>query len=70
MAFMLRLWQVKCGEASTWRATVESPHTGERRAFADLEGLLDFLRDSTEGESEEESGVKTVGAQDQAQTTT
>jgi hypothetical protein len=29
---------------ATWRASLESPHTGERWGFADLEEMVAFLR--------------------------
>lgn len=45
IAYMLRLWRE--GEG-VWRGTVENPHTGERRAFANVESLLAFLRQQTE----------------------
>jgi len=47
LAYMLRLWQVKPGGQSVWRASLESPHTGERHNFATIEQLLAFLRDKT-----------------------
>jgi len=43
MSYMLRLWQVGDGEGAVWRASLEDPHTGERRAFATCQALLDFL---------------------------
>lgn len=30
--------------ASTWRFSLEDPHTGQRHNFAGLEELIDFLR--------------------------
>jgi hypothetical protein len=34
LAYMLRLWQAGQSETGpTWRAAIESPHTGERRVF-------------------------------------
>ena len=50
LAYMLRLWQVGGGDEPTWRALLESPHTGERRGFADLETLFEFLREQTESQ--------------------
>ncbi|MCL4489180.1 MAG: hypothetical protein M1570_13770 [Chloroflexi bacterium] len=50
-AFMLRLWQVRSGSAVAWRASLEDPHTGERKGFADLESLLAFLQERTAGGS-------------------
>jgi hypothetical protein len=43
VAYMLRLWQVDGKMGPVWRASLESPHTGERHAFADLPALLAFL---------------------------
>ncbi len=46
-AYMLRLWQVKGNGESSWRASLESPRTGERRGFANLEALFEFLQEQT-----------------------
>jgi hypothetical protein len=46
-AYMLRLWRVEGGDRPMWRASVESPHTGERQAFADLKALFAFLEEKT-----------------------
>lgn len=46
-AYLLRLWQSDTAEGPVWRASVESPHTGERRAFASLIQLFTFLEDET-----------------------
>jgi hypothetical protein len=43
-AYMLRLWQDQDETGPVWRASLESPHTGERHGFAGLEALFDFLR--------------------------
>ena len=42
-AYLLRLWQVEAEEDAPWRASVESPQTGERRGFASLAELWAFL---------------------------
>ena len=42
-AYLLRLWSV-IGEEMTCRISLESPRTGERLAFSDLDDLFDFLR--------------------------
>ncbi len=47
LAYMLRLWQVGRGRALAWRASLEDPHTGERKGFSDLESLLAFLKEQT-----------------------
>lgn len=44
---MLRIWQASAGGTLSWRATLESPHTGERHGFADLRALFAFLEEKT-----------------------
>ena len=50
LAYMLRLWRVDTGEGAAWRASVESPHTGERRGFASLDALFAFLVEEMGGD--------------------
>ena len=45
LAFLLRLW--RGDDKKAWRATLQNPHTGERRSFADLPTLLAFLEEQT-----------------------
>jgi len=47
LAYLLRLWRDSDLE-NVWRASVESPHTGESRGFARLDDLFGFLRQQTE----------------------
>jgi hypothetical protein len=47
LAYLLRLWRVNDGGNSVWRASVKSPHTGERYGFANLELLFAFLEEKT-----------------------
>ncbi len=47
LAYMLRLWQVNHQGSPVWRASLESPHTGERKGFADIKHLLAFLQEKT-----------------------
>jgi hypothetical protein len=69
MSYLLRLWQVGSRSEAVWRASLQSPHTGERRGFPSLEALFAFLRQQTgvgpdsnemvediEGESERRRG--------------
>jgi hypothetical protein len=51
LAYMLRLWQVSSDGEPIWRASLESPHTGERHGFANLEALFAFLEKQTAGQS-------------------
>lgn len=52
LSFLLRLWRVSDegksqpnAKKAVWRASLENPHTGERKGFASLEALFDFLRE-------------------------
>jgi hypothetical protein len=49
LAYLLRLWQVNDDGKPVWRASLESPHTGERHSFANLEMLFAFLVEKTGG---------------------
>lgn len=44
-AFLLRLWQEN--DKSGWRATLEDPHTGERKGFGSLTQLVQYLEKET-----------------------
>ena len=43
IAYLLRLWQIRSEGELVWRASLESPHTGERHGFANLTDLFTFL---------------------------
>jgi hypothetical protein len=45
-AYLIRLWQEDAH--SPWRATLEDPHTGERKGFADLDSLITYLKTQTD----------------------
>ena len=45
LAYMVRLWTVRCNGDVVWRASAANAHTGEQRTFADLASLFDFFRD-------------------------
>jgi hypothetical protein len=47
-SYLLRLWRVGPEEAA-WRASLESPHTGEHTGFASLEDLFGFLEKEVRG---------------------
>ena len=47
ISYLLRLWQIRNGGELIWRASLESPHTGERRGFANLADLFTFLEKDT-----------------------
>ncbi len=42
-SYLLRLWQVEQNGNFTWRCSLEEARTGQRRNFASLQALLDFL---------------------------
>lgn len=48
-AYMLRLWLMDSSDQGVWRASLEDPHTGARRAFASLAALFAFLEEQTSG---------------------
>ena len=47
LSYLLRLWQVSGKGEPVWRASLESPHTGERHGFAGLTDLFTFLEQET-----------------------
>jgi hypothetical protein len=52
LSYLLRLWQESDGDAAIWRASLESPQTGERRGFANLASLVAFLEEQTGSSAE------------------
>ena len=42
-AYLLRLWPEQSGGQFVWRASLEDPHTGIRRGFANLAQLFAYL---------------------------
>jgi hypothetical protein len=42
-SFLLRLWRAGNDGESVWRASLESPHTGEHLGFANLGELFAYL---------------------------
>ena len=47
LAYMLRMWRVEAEDGPVWRGSLESPHTGERQGFANLDMLFAFLGEKT-----------------------
>ena len=43
LSYLLRLWQSGQGKEAVWRASLESPLSGERLGFATLKDLFAFL---------------------------
>lgn len=56
LSYLLRMWETSDGESQIWRASLESPGSGQRRGFADLQSLMDFLADQTERQDEADLG--------------
>jgi hypothetical protein len=52
-SFLLRLWRVKEGDES-WRASLESAQTGDRRSFATLDALFEYIRSRTRAETSQD----------------
>jgi len=59
-AYMLRLWQVSSDGEPIWRASVESPHSGERHGFANLERFFAFLEEQTDGHPRRQEQPKDI----------
>ncbi|MGC9357807.1 MAG: hypothetical protein ACP5GX_08070 [Anaerolineae bacterium] len=47
LSYLMRLWRVRSGDETTWRASLQSARSGETHYFADLDRLCTFLRDQT-----------------------
>jgi hypothetical protein len=60
LAYMLRLWQVSSDGEPIWRASLESPHSGELRGFANLEMLFAFLEEQTVELAQREEQAKDI----------
>lgn len=48
LSYLLRLWQSGHKGKAVWRASLESPMTGERLGFASLKELFAFLETQAE----------------------
>lgn len=46
-SYLLRMWLAGDKDKMVWRASLESPHSGERTNFATLEELFSFLERQT-----------------------
>jgi len=47
LSYLLRLWQTSDGGEQVWRASLQTPGSGERRGFASLRELFSFLEAQT-----------------------
>ena len=48
-AYLLRFWQEE--ESTSWRASLEDPHSGETFGFASLRELFNFIESRISDES-------------------
>jgi len=51
-SYVLRLWEVRTAGERAWRASLQSPGSGERHAFADPQSLFRFLQQTMEAPME------------------
>lgn len=58
ISYLLRLWQTRSGGELIWRASLESPHTGERIGFASLADLFTFLEKEISSVGQGEAALK------------
>ncbi len=66
-SYLLRLWRAKEGEEG-WRASLESAQTGERKGFASLDALFDYVRSRTRVELNECSRGESRGVRKEVMT--
>ncbi len=52
LSFLLRMWQTNDNGRQVWRASLEQPGSGERRGFASLDALFEFLRKQIQDEQD------------------
>ena len=64
-AYLLRLWRVPYQGRWQWRASLESPHMGERQLFAGLEQLFAFLAERCDGQAPGTPEVPEQGKEEQ-----
>jgi hypothetical protein len=48
-SYLLRLWQAQVNGQLVWRASLENPHSRERRGFANLVDLFTYLEGEVGG---------------------
>ena len=55
-SYLLRLWRATYDGEPVWRASLESPQTGERTGFCNLEALFRHLQEQTPTGTKTEKG--------------
>ena len=43
-SYLVRLWSVRDGDQTVWRASLESTLSGERQSFASLDDACEYLK--------------------------
>jgi hypothetical protein len=56
VSYLLRLRRVPDARGNIWRASLESPRSGQVHSFASLEEMLTFLMNITCSSSEHQTG--------------
>jgi hypothetical protein len=56
-SYFLRIWASRCQGRAHWRASVESPATGEYQTFATLDELFLYLKARLRLPSDSDSGI-------------
>jgi hypothetical protein len=64
LSYLLRLWQTSDSGRQVWRASLESPGTGERQGFAGLREMFDFLLAQTEQVESQDEQVQGLDARE------
>ena len=57
-SYLLRVWLAGDRDQPHWRASLEDTHTGERRGFASLAALNEYLSQLTDPPKEPEQVTK------------
>jgi hypothetical protein len=60
-SYLLRLWQADSNGELVWRASLENPHTRERRGFVRLEDLFAFLESEVGGAVQGQTALMAEG---------
>ena len=57
LSYLLRLWLAGSNDQPEWRLVLIDPQTGERRGFASLEALMDYLQTRMKEVTSSEAGA-------------
>ena len=68
ISYLIRLWQIRNAGELVWRASLESPSTGERVGFSSLDELFGFLQRQTRPTPDADQGADQMRGGDQTTT--